>query len=75
MQRAPESQPAEQKRDATPNPLDQLLKLDLTAGEVNYILSALGFRPFGEVSALINKIKQQGDAQFVAPPAPEAQAA
>jgi len=61
--------------EATPNPLDQLLKLDLTAGEVNYILSALGFRPFGEVSALINKIKQQGDAQFVAPPAPEAQAA
>jgi len=61
--------------EATPNPLDQLLKLDLTAGEVNYILSALGFRPFGEVSALINKIKQQVDAQFVAPPAPEAQEA
>lgn len=58
--------------EAAPNPLDQPIKLDLTAGEVNYVLSALGLRPFGEVSALINKIKQQGDAQFVAP---EAQAA
>ena len=61
--------------EATPNPLDQPIKLDLTAGEVNYVLSALGLRPFGEVSALIGKIKAQGDAQFVAPPAPEAQAA
>lgn len=51
------------------NPLDQSIKLDLTAGEVNYVLNALGQRPFGEVAALIKKIKDQGDAQFVAPPA------
>ena len=61
--------------EATANPLDQPIKLDLTAGEVNYILSALGMRPFAEVSVLIAKVKAQGDAQFVAPPVAEAQAA
>lgn len=53
------------------DPLDQVINLSLTAREVNYLLSALGQRPFGEVAALIGKIKGQGDAQF-APPAPEA---
>ena len=54
------------------NPLEQPIKLDLTAGEVNYVLSALGQRPFGEVANLITKIKAQGDAQFAPPPAAEA---
>lgn len=53
------------------NPLDQSIKLDLTAGEVNYVLNALGQRPFAEVAPLIGKIKTQGDAQFVPPPPPE----
>lgn len=51
------------------SPLDQSITLELTAGEVNYILAALGQRPFGEVSAVIAKIKTQGDAQFVLPTA------
>ena len=54
-----------------PNPLAQPIKLDLTAGEVNYLLQALGQRPFAEVATLIGKIKAQGDAQFVPPPASE----
>jgi len=57
------------------NPLEQPIKLDLTAGEVNYLLQALGQRPFAEVANLIGKIKAQGDAQFVAPPAAEPPAA
>lgn len=56
------------------NPLEQPITITLTAGEVNYILSALGHRPFGEVVNLIAKIKQQGEAQFV-PPAQAAPAA
>lgn len=55
---------------ATENLLEQSIKLDLTAGEVNYLLQALGQRPFAEVVTLINKIKAQGDTQFV-PPTPE----
>ena len=54
------------------NPLEQPIKLDLSAGEVNYLLQALGQRPFAEVANLIGKIKAQGDAQFVpATPAAE----
>lgn len=53
------------------NPLDQPITLNLTAGEVNYLLHALGQRPFSEVANLIGKIKTQGDAQFVPPPVPE----
>jgi hypothetical protein len=53
------------------NPLEQPIKLDLTAGEVNYLLQALGQRPFAEVASLIGKIKAQGDAQFVPPTPPE----
>lgn len=55
-----------------PDPLAQPITLNLTAGEVNYILHTLGQRPFGEVAALIAKVKEQGDAQFVPPPAAEA---
>ena len=58
-----------------PNPLAQPIKLDLTAGEVNYLLQALGQRPFAEVATLIGKIKAQGDAQFVPPAPPAADAA
>ena len=46
--------------------LAQPINLTLTAGEVNYILSALGKQPFGEVAVLISKIKEQGDGQFSA---------
>lgn len=42
---------------------EQILNISLTVSEVNYVLSALGQRPFVEVSALITKIKTQGDAQ------------
>jgi hypothetical protein len=52
------------------NPLNQPISLDLTAGEVNYLLHALGQRPFAEVANLIGKIKAQGDVQFVPPPPP-----
>lgn len=55
----------------TVDPLAQPITLNLTAGEVNYILQTLGQRPFGEVAALISKVKEQGDAQFVPPPAAE----
>ena len=57
------------------NPLEQPIKLDLNAGEVNYLLQALGQRPFAEVANLIKKIKEQGDAQFAPPPPPPADAA
>lgn len=50
------------------NSLEQPITLTLIAGEVNYLLHALGQRPFAEVAALIGKIKTQGDAQFVPPP-------
>lgn len=53
------------------NPLEQPIRLDLTVGEVNYVLNALGQRPFAEVKYLIEKIKAQGDAQFVPPPPSE----
>ena len=59
---------------ANDNPLDQPISLDLTAGEVNYLLHALGQKPFSEVTSLIGKIKTQGDAQFVPPPPAEASA-
>jgi hypothetical protein len=55
----------------TENPLEQLITLTLAAGEVNYLLHALGQRPFAEVAHLIGKIKAQGDAQFIPPPLSE----
>lgn len=56
------------------DPLAQPITLSLTAGEVNYLLHALGQRPFVEVAGLLGKIKTQGDAQFVPPPPVEASA-
>lgn len=53
------------------DPLDQIITLSLTAGEVNQLLFSLGQRPFIEVTSLIGKIKAQGDAQFVPPPPAE----
>ena len=46
-----------------------MIKLDFTVDEVNYLLSALGSRPFAEVQALIFKIKTDAEKQLV--PAPE----
>lgn len=41
------------------------ITLNLTVDEVNKVLQSLGSKPFVEVSELIVKIKQQGDAQIV----------
>ena len=40
------------------------IKLELTIAQINYILAALGARPFAEVKDLIEDIKKQGDAQL-----------
>jgi len=50
--------------------------LSLTVDEVNYILQALGQRPFAEVQSLIFKIKQDAESQLATAPAssPEATA-
>ena len=40
------------------------IKLELTIAQVNYVLAALGGRPFAEVKDLIEDIKKQGDAQL-----------
>ena len=46
-------------------PLDTIqIPLTLNAAQVNYILAALGARPFAEVKDLIEDIKKQGDAQL-----------
>jgi hypothetical protein len=47
--------------------------LSLTVDEVNYILGALGSRPFAEVQQLIFKIKHDAEGQLTAP-TPEATA-
>jgi hypothetical protein len=45
--------------------------LSLTVDEINYILGALGQRPFAEVQQLIFKIKQDAESQLAtAPEAP-----
>ena len=46
--------------------------LSLTVDEVNYILQALGQRPFAEVQSLIFKIKQDAESQLATAPAQEA---
>lgn len=48
------------------------IKLELTIAQVNYILAALGARPFAEVKDMIEDIKKQGDAQLSAEPLAEA---
>lgn len=40
-----------------------IIKLELTVGQVNYIIAALGQRPHHEVHELILEIKKQGDSQ------------
>lgn len=40
------------------------IKLELEVNEVNVVLRTLGRHPFDEIAALINKIKQQGEAQL-----------
>lgn len=44
----------------------QAIQLELTVAEVNVVLRCLGKHPFEEIAALINKIKQQGEAQLAA---------
>ena len=51
------------------------ITLNLTVEEVNGILASLGKQPFDAVSALIVKIKQQGEAQIQASQAAEPVAA
>ena len=51
-----------------------MIKLDFTVDEVNYVLSALGSKPFAEVQGLIFKIKADAEKQLV-PTAEEASAA
>lgn len=43
------------------------LKLTLTVDECNYVLQALGTRPFAEVNALILKIKAEAESQLAPP--------
>lgn len=43
---------------------NEVLRLELTVGEINAILRSLGKHPFDEISALIGKIKSQGEAQL-----------
>jgi hypothetical protein len=47
--------------------------ITLTVDEANYVLGALGARPFAEVADLITKIKSDAENQLkAAAPAPEA---
>lgn len=43
---------------------DVVLNIALTVNEVNVILKSLGKHPFDEISSLIAKIKNQGEAQL-----------
>ena len=47
------------------------VNLTLTVEEINYILGALGQRPFAEVQQLIFKIKQDAESQLATAPTPE----
>lgn len=59
--------------------MEPTVKIELTVTETNIILRSLGKHPFDEIAALIQKIKEQGEAQLAAaqavpqvdPPAPE----
>jgi len=48
--------------------------ITLTIDEANYVLGALGARPFAEVADLIFKIKKDAESQINPAPAPEAPA-
>ena len=45
-----------------------MIKLEFTVDEVNYLLQALGSRPFAEVQGLIFKIKVDAEKQLVPTP-------
>ena len=42
---------------------DNILKLELTLNEVNYILESLADKPYREVFELVSKIKEQASPQ------------
>lgn len=46
------------------NPNEVNVNLTLTINEVNTILRSLGKHPFDEISALIQKIKLQGESEI-----------
>ena len=48
------------------------ITITLTLDEANYVLSALGSRPFTEVADLIFKIKKDAESQINPEPASEA---
>ena len=43
------------------------MKLDLTVQEINLILQALGNAPYVQVFELVQKIREQAQAQMAAP--------
>lgn len=47
------------------------MKLDLTINEINLILQALGNAPYATVFELVQKIREQAQAQVQAPPQEE----
>ena len=49
------------------------MKLDLTVQEINLILQALGNAPYATVFELVQKIREQAQAQVNAPTAEEQQ--
>jgi len=50
------------------------ITITLTIDETNYVLSALGSRPFAEVADLVFKIKNEAESQITPAPASEAPA-
>ena len=51
------------------------MTLDLTIEEINYILEAVGKKPFAECAPLINKIHMQAQPQLAAEEAKKAEEA
>lgn len=49
------------------------MTLDLTLEEINYILEAVGKKPFAECAPLINKIHMQAQPQLASEEAKRAQ--
>lgn len=43
---------------------DNIVKIELTVDEVNFILSALSEKPYKDVFLLIAKIQEQGNSQI-----------
>ena len=44
--------------------------ITLTVEEANYVLAALGARPFAEVADLITRVKAQAESQLAPKPEP-----